>query len=198
MTDAATDVRDRLTRRRLVAALPSSSPRVLSFTSHWWDGACHVPSLVARVGGRRLRAVETHRGVILLPASASRARRALQSWRHTPMGGPLAPSWARLTTSPGVHGTALPGAPGPAAAAGVAAAGPPELTIVPGPPPGIRLQWQPVRLPAQRPAPEMVHISQDVVVASCPVARCGGLRVLPAPGQAAAAAASCPCCGLAA
>lgn len=210
MTDAASDLRDHLTRRRLVAALPSSHPRVLSFSSRWWDGACHVPCVVALAGGRRVRAVETHGGVLLLPASAGRARRVLHAWRRTPMGTPLAAGWGPLATGRGParvpdhepagvndHAPALvPGAQSAVAAPVFPLDG---LAVLRAPRPSVRLRWQPVRLPEQRPAPEVVHITQEVDVASCPVARCGGLRVLPAPGQPpATAAASCPCCGLAA
>ena len=172
--DAAVE-RDRLTRRRLAAAAARKGrPSVISFTSRWWDGACHVPCLLVRVDGRRLRVVETHGATMVLPGRAGAARTLLAEWRRTPLGPALATATAstarlRPAVSPGVRAQ-------------------------------VQVRFEPVNVPQprRRPAAEVaVRIAQEVDVMACTVARCGGLRVVPPPGTTAETAC-CPSCGIAA
>jgi hypothetical protein len=81
----AEDVRDELTRQRLLAVvqhLPDLS--VESFDRAWWDGQVRVACLVVR-GGRlmqRMRVVETDGVCLVVPFSRRLARRWLAARRR--------------------------------------------------------------------------------------------------------------------
>lgn len=90
MTSAA-EVRDDLTRERLMAAaahLPGLT--IEDFSADWWDGQAHGPCLIIRGGrhGRRQRVVETGGEAVIIPF----ARRSAERWlaeRRRPRPGEL-------------------------------------------------------------------------------------------------------------
>lgn len=79
------DLRDALTRRRLVGAVKHlAGVEVVEFSSDWWDGQAHTPCLIVR-GGRRhrlLRVVEDGGQPVVVPYDRKRAKRRLASRRQ--------------------------------------------------------------------------------------------------------------------
>src|SRR3954454_20679892 len=85
------ELRDELTRRRLLAAvehLPELT--VEHFDRAWWDGQARVACLVVRGGRRvrRLRVVETQGECVVVPSSCCLAHRCLAA-RGPPRGPEL-------------------------------------------------------------------------------------------------------------
>jgi hypothetical protein len=85
------DLRDMLTRRRLVDAVAHlHDVEVIEFCGDWWDGQAHAPCLVVR-GGRRhrlLRVVETGGEAVVVPFDARTAHQQLAD-RRRPMRSEL-------------------------------------------------------------------------------------------------------------
>jgi hypothetical protein len=83
--DAPEQLRDELTRQRLLTAVDHLPGLVVeSFDRAWWDGQVRVPSLVVR-GGRRLqrmRVVETDGTCLVVPFSRRLASRWLSARRR--------------------------------------------------------------------------------------------------------------------
>lgn len=82
---SAAEVRDDLTRERLMAAaahLPGLT--IEDFSADWWDGQTHAPCLVIRGGrhGRRQRVIETGGEAVIVPFSRRTAERWLADRRR--------------------------------------------------------------------------------------------------------------------
>jgi hypothetical protein len=84
-TAAAAELRDDLTRDRLIAAAAHlAGMTVLEFEQDWWDGQAHTPCLVVR-GGRRARLqriVETGGDAVIVPFARRDAERWLANRRR--------------------------------------------------------------------------------------------------------------------
>jgi hypothetical protein len=82
---APEDLRDELTRQRLLSVVDHlTGMTVESFDRWWWDGQVRLPSLVVRTGRRmrRLRIVETEGTCVVVPFSRRLAQRWLAARRR--------------------------------------------------------------------------------------------------------------------
>lgn len=86
---APEDLRDQLTRQRLLATV-DHLPGILveSFDRGWWDGQVHVACIVVRAGRRmrRMRVVETNGDCVVVPFSRRLAHRWLAARRRPKLG----------------------------------------------------------------------------------------------------------------
>lgn len=87
--DAPEDLRDQLTRGRLLATVDHLPGIVVEgFDRNWWDGQVRVASVVVRAGRRmrRMRVVETNGDCVVVPFSRRLAHRWLAARRRPKFG----------------------------------------------------------------------------------------------------------------
>lgn len=188
--DDPAELRDQLTVTELAS---SCALQEATFDPLWWDGAAHVPALVGRLDGRRVRVVDCAGATVVLPVASWRARRALARLRQpdtTETLAPPRPAVARLLNRPvDSIGRSVPLRPSVEVLGGNAAAAAQAAPRIGAAPAG--------RSAARHPTgpPRVVRVEQHGDVLRCRHGGCGALLPLPAPGAPDDVDDRCPACG---